>query len=395
MMKNNNSTCKTFSFMRIILFLILILFIYQPALAQIEAKAIDFDNKLEINPEKEVFSQSFGNRIHSVNVIDVRDDTGAIGYHYLKAGDAHRYFVKPGSSPKNKDNDVWSKVYHCAPNLSDGFANWINEYLQCRKDGSVKNKLLIVVKKFWLSSEADEMRFDNDKTGQAIDGWDPGVLCKLEFYLERDSVFFPLYRIDSVFTYKERLNDYAGTKFVDNADLFVTSALKSSLEKLAEINLDEILAKRRKLFFKDICQEYSKKSEIAVLKVTAFNKGVYTSFEEFKANAPSITGYELRKGTIGDILYIKEGGSDYPTRNAWGFCDGTDIFINSGDKYSKLVRRENTFYFLGVKGVKQGIKHIAMMSSGLNYAMNTGPKKKVYKLDLKYYQIDMETGEVY
>ncbi len=111
--------------------------------------------------------------------------------------------------------------------------------------------------------------------------------------------------------------------------------------------------------------------------------------------APSISSYELRKGSIGDILYIKEGDSEYPTRDVWGFCDGKDIFINSGDKYSKLMRRENTFYFFGIKGVVQKSKHIAMMSSGLNYAMNTGPKKTVYKLDLKYYQIDMETGEVY
>ena len=176
--------------MRIITILILVMFTYCRALAQIEAKAIDFNNKLEIKLEKEVFSHSFGNSIYSVNVIDVRDDTGAVGYHYLKPGDAHRYFVQPGTLPKNKGNDAWSKVYHCPPDLSSGFTEWINEYLQCRKSESVKNKLLIVVKKFWLSAEADEIRFDNDKTGQAINGWDAGVVCKLEFYLEKDKYPF-------------------------------------------------------------------------------------------------------------------------------------------------------------------------------------------------------------
>ncbi|MFZ1370066.1 MAG: hypothetical protein WAR78_06780 [Ferruginibacter sp.] len=381
--------------MRIFVFIILALSIYSPILAQIEAKTIDFNNKLEINLQKEIFTQSFSNSIHSVNVIDVRDDTMAVGYHYLKEWDAKRYLIQPGTLPKNKNNDAWSKVYHCSSTLSIGFTEWINEYLQCRKDESVKTKLLIVVKKFWLTSEADKIRFDNDKTGQAINGWDAGVLCKLELYLEKDSVFFPLYRIDSVFTFKEKLNDYAGIRFVDNADFFVTSALKASLKKLVGIIPDEIIVKRKRLSFEDISREYSKKMDIPVLKFNDLQKGVYKDFEEFKANAPSIQDYELRNGTIGDIIYIKEGGSEYPTRNAWGFCDGTDIFINSGDKYSKLVRRENTFYFLGIKGVKQGSKHIAMMSSGLNYAMNTGPKKTVYKLDLKYYQIDMETGEVY
>ncbi len=381
--------------MRKIGFLILFISISFTILAQIEAKTIDFNNKLEINLEKEVFSHSFSNNIHSVNVIDVRDDTVLLGYHYLKEWDAKRYLVQPGTLQKNKDNDIWSKVYHCSPSLSRGFSEWINEYLQCRKNESAKNKLLIVVKKFWLSAEADEIRFENDKKGQAINGWDAGVLCKLEFYLEKDSVFFPLYRIDSVFTFKERLNDYAGIKFVDNAGFFVTSVLKASLEKLVDINLDEIIAKRRKLSFGDISGEYSKKLEVPVLKFINLKKGVYKDFEEFKANAPSITDYEFRKGTAGDILYVKEEDTEYPTRGAWGFCDGTDIFINSGDKYSALVRRENTFYFLGIKGVIQRSKHVFMRSSGLNYAMNTGPKKTVYKLDLKYYQIDMETGEVY
>lgn len=381
--------------MRIIVFVILALTIYYPLYAQIEAKVIDFNNKLEISLEKEVFSHSFSNSIHSVNVIDVRDDTMAVGYHYLKAEDAHRYFVQPGSLPKNKANDKWSKVYHCPPTLSIGFSNWINEYLQCRENTSVKNKLLIVVKKFWLSPEADEIRDEHDKVGQAMNGWDAGVVCKLEFYLERDSVFFPLYRIDSVFTFKERLNDYKGTRFVDNTASFVTAALKSSLEKLVEINMDEIIAKRRKLSLGDMQQKYLQRSNITVLKSIDLKKGAYKNFEEFKLNAPSISGYELRKGSMGDILYVKEGDSEYPTREAWGFCDGKDLFINSGDKYSKLVRRENTFYFFGIKGMTQKTKNDFWKSSTLNYMTGYGPKKTVYKLDLKYYQIDMESGEVY
>ncbi len=381
--------------MRIIVLVILTLAIHCPVVAQIESKAIDFNNKLEIVLEKEVFSNAFSGSIHSVNVIDVRVDTLAVGYHYLKPGDAIRYQVQPSASPKSKDNDKWSKVYHCSPTLAMGFSDWINEYLQCRKNASVKNKLLIVVKKFWLSSEADEIRYENDKIGQAINGWDAGVLCKLEFYLEKDSVFFPLYRIDSVFTFKERLNDYRGTRFDDNAGFFVTSVLKTSLEKLADINQDEVIAKRRKLSLGDISRDFSKKLNVPVLNVIDLKKGAYKNFEEFKSNTPSIAVYEFREGPGGDILYIKEGDSEYPTRDTWGFCDGKDIFINSGDKYSKLVKRENTFYFFGVKGMTQKTKNDFWTSSTLNYISGNGPKKTVYKLDLKYYQIDMDTGEVY
>ena len=363
--------------------------------AQIESKIIDYSNRLEINLAKEVCTYSFADWFYSVSVVDARDDTNAVGYYYIPKTEALKHSIKPGHAGKNGNIDKWSKVYYCTPSLQEALSLWTNEYMQCKKNSLVKNKLLIVVKKFWLSSEADKISFENGKRGQAMNGWDAGLLYKLEFYLERDSVFYPLYRADSIFTYKERLNDFAGMRFVDNSGLFITSALKNSLNNLRNINPDEIINKRRKLTYSDIKNKYSNKNETPVLKDAVFKKGVYKDFEEFKANAPFIKEYELRKGSVGDVLFIKEGDSEYPVRSVWGFCDGKDIFINSGDKYSKLERKENTFYFFGIKGVVQKTKHIGGMSTGLNYAMNTGPKRTVYKLDIKYYQIDMETGEVY
>jgi hypothetical protein len=380
--------------MKVITSLIFILFMADSVFAQVEAKIIDYSNKLEINLEKESISLSLGSKISTVNVVDARADSGAVGYYYISQREAHKHNIKSTGSAK-KTNDVWSKVYYCKPTLKDGLAEWINAYLQCKKNDSLKNKLLVIVKKLWLSTEADEIRFDNNKIGQAVNGWDAGVLCKFEFYLEKDSVFLLLYRIDTVYTFKDRLNDYAGMKFVDNAGFFVTSALKSSLSNLYNINPDAIITTRRKLLYNDISREYIKKNQITVLQTDVLTKGVYKNFEEFKSNTPSIKEFELRTGNMGDIMYVKEGNTDIPTRSVWGFCDGTNIFINSGDKYSQLIRTGNTFYFYGIKGIIKKSKHIFMLSSGLNYANDTGPKKTIFKADYKYYQIDMETGEAY
>lgn len=374
--------------MKIISFLVLCLLPGFTLTAQIESKLIDYENILEISLEKELSAHSFSDKFYSVSVVDARDDTSAVGYYYLSKREAQKHTIKPGPGAKGGNTDKWSKVYKCTPALQDALSAWINQYLQCGKNNTVKNKLLIVVKKFWLSDEAE-------KIGQAMNGWDPGLLCKLEFYLERDSVYYPLYRTDSVFTYKERLNDFAGMKFVDNSGVFITSALKNSLSNLLSINPEEIIAKRRKLSFSDIYNEYSKKQEVPVLSAAVFNKGVYKDFEEFKTNSPSLVEFEFRESKFGDIMYIKENGSEYPARNVWGYSDGSNMFINSGDKYSKLERKENTFYFFGIKGIVQKTKHDFMRSSGLNYATNTGPKKTAYKLDLKYYQLDMESGEAY
>lgn len=366
-----------------------------PIIAQIEAKNLDYNNKLEISLEKDSSSNSLGDRIHSVNVIDVRDDTVAIGYYSVTPMEAFKYRVKAGASKKDKNTDAWSKVYHCTPSLKEGMISWVTDYFGFRGNGSVKNSLLIVVKKLWLSSEADKPRFDVEQKRPAANGWNSGVLCKLEFYLERDSIFYPLYRVDSIFTFDDWLYDYAGIKFRNNGSIFLTLALKSSLVKLIDIKPEEIIAKRRKLSFREIYNEYSNKNDVPILQAVALNSGVYTTYAEFKNNQPSIKDYELRNGSMGDILFVKEGKEEYPTRNAWGFCDGNNIFINSGDKYSKLVRQANTFYFYGLKEVTKKNKHVFMKSSGFNYATNSGEKKSVFKMELKYYQIDMETGEPY
>ena len=112
-------------------------------------------------------------------------------------------------------------------------------------------------------------------------------------------------------------------------------------------------------------------------------------------NAPSVAEFEYRKGKMGDVLYVKEGGNEFPDRTAWGFCDGKNIFINSSDIFSELIRDGNTFYFNGVKSITKKAIHNLMKTSLLNIATNTGEKHSVYSVDKKYYQIDMETGEVY
>ena len=394
-MKRNNSSAKFHTSMRISLLLFLLLFPVCSTFSQIEGKMLDFGNKLEISLEKLVAEKSLGHRYHSVQVIDVRDDTAAIGFYSVSRLEAAKYMLKAGSSPKKENTDAWSRIYHYSPSLQEGLGDWINEYLQCRRNDSVKNKLLVVVKKLWLSYQAEKARFDDTKISAAIDGWDAGVLCKLEFYLERDSVFYPLYRVDSVFTFKDVLYDYAGMRFVDNGPSFLTITIKNAVDRLQGIEPGEIIGKRRRLSFADIRQEYSRKKDLLVLQATTLNKGVYTTYDEFKNNAPSIQEFQFKTGPMGDVLYVKEGAQEYPTRNVWGYCNGTDIFINSGDKYSKLLRHENIFYFYGVKEIARRSKIRFMKASGLSYSTNSGEKKSVYVKNMKYFMLDMESGEVY
>jgi hypothetical protein len=352
--------------------------------AQIVSKPIDFTNRLEPVLESEISTSHLSDKINKAVVIDARDDTSEIGYYSTSKGQ----ILVPGiKSPVNQSRmKLWPKVYYI-PSLSDSIANWINNYLQFKKNESATNNLLVVIKKLWLSAEAAPLLFVSGRRGQASDGWDAGIVCKLEFYLEKDSMFYPLYRYDSIFTSKDDLPEYAG--------YFICTSIKKSLDKLFDIDLTTVPEKRRKLLFADIIQEYSRKKDMPILKEGVYKKGVYRNFEEFKRNSPSIHEYEFKKTEMGDLLYVKKNNSEYNLRTAWGFCDGANLYINSSDKYSKLIRRGDTFYFTGIKGITREAIHDIPYTSMLNLATDSGRKKTLYKGLLKYYQIDMETGEAY
>jgi hypothetical protein len=265
---------------------------------------------------------------------------------------------------------------------------WMNNYLQLT-DKAVDRTILVVIKKLRLSKEVTPEQQNANTPGQPHNGWDQGIVSKIDFYLQSGPDYFPLYRIDSVFNFAEN------ERLPDAAPLFIKTALKNSLAGLWSINIDDVKAKRRRLSFNDIYINYTKNEAIPVLKAATYKKGVYKSFEEFKNNNPSITIYELRPGRMGDMLHVKEGAEEYPLRNAWGYCDGTNLYVNSGDKYAQLVKQQNSFYFFGIKSVRRKVTHDLMYSSGLNIIQNTGRKNTNFIMEPKYYLVDMETGEVY
>jgi hypothetical protein len=357
------------------------LFSYLTVVAQDENSTLNLNSPFEVVLQNESSTQSLNGQFSSIHVIDARDDSSEIGFFHRDKGFYYGSYV---------DKD-WYKPYCILPTAEQGITIWITNFLQTGKMDSSTNTLLIVIKKFWISSEAVLPVFINDKKGQPNQGFDAGVIARLEFYLKRGEQFYPLYRFDSVIAYTEKLPQ--------NAGYFATETLKKSLEKLFKVNWANIPLKKIRLSFAEIELSNKKNAGLPIQADHVLKKGVYKNFEEFKMNSPSISEYELRKGKEGDLLYVKENGIEYPDRLAWGFCDSKDIFVNSSDKYSRLTKRQNTFYFAGIKGIsiKQKLKNPTL--SVLNsFIMKTPPYISTYTWKgrtVKYYTVDMETGDVY
>ena len=260
-----------------------------------------------------------------INVLDARDDTSGLGYFVSFLGVEKKYVFEAG--------------------FENELTTWYSNYLMANEKNKTGMSLFVNIKKLRLSSEVTPVIFENGHVGQPNQGWEKGVITKIEYFLQKDSLFTPLYRFDSIITLKQNLRR--------NADNYIVEVLKSSLAKLFTLNLDAALLSKKKITFNDILQVNNQTHNLPVYISTINRKGVYKTFDEFKMNAPSIDIFTFKKGKMGDILYVKENSSEYPVRDVWGYCDGKDFFINSGDKYSKLVRSGYSFYFEGIKAIKR------------------------------------------
>ncbi|MGE5423906.1 MAG: hypothetical protein ACM3N9_01000 [Syntrophothermus sp.] len=72
----------------------------------------------------------------------------------------------------------------------------------------------------------------------------------------------------------------------------------------------------------------------------SIRKGIYLSFEEFKANRPAITdSFELPMGDPANgrpVITNKKGEKSF-LKNYWGYCDGQNFFIHQSGNYQLEV----------------------------------------------------------
>ena len=349
---------------------ILILVFCLPILSfgQNKTKPIKFGDVIQVQLEKVIAGQSVSSNLKGFELIDLRTDTGSLGYAFSKL-------------PK-KINKI---CFDTSPDIA--LTDWFCNYLKLDKNDKSSDKLVLSLRKLRLSNEIAPKTFDNGHQGQPTNGWDEGIMLKMEFYLRRGEIYYPLYRYDSLLVIDGSLPN--------DASEFLTEGFTAALSKLFSLDLSSVPGHVRQLSAADILKQKDKEIRLPVLAEFRYKKGVYKDFEEFKMNSPSILEFEYKEGKMGDFLYVKEGDKEFPDRTVWGFCDGKNLFINSGDMFAELIRDGNTFYFNGVKSLTRKTRHNLLKASTFNLITNTGEKKTVYKVDNKYYQIDMETGEAY
>lgn len=309
---------------------------------------------------------------NTIQIIDKRADTSLIGFYAF-------------SQAKSATQSVLVLQNGNTKSFTDFFTG------AAKLNRSSKAELLIVIRKFWLSKEI-EHRAINETTKKEEQPFVPGLITRLEFYVKNDATYLPLLRFDSTFKL------LSGQK--RDEELFISSALISALQRLAEIDPVSKSTKGVKKTFDEI--ESFSKIRIPILSANALKKGIYTSFDEFRNNNPSIPNFEIRNDNKSSLLIAKDAtGQEYPIRKIWGFCDGDKVFIKSIDNFFELHFLNGTIYS---RASKQIIRSSGKESKILSYLIlplpladgldKSGAFEK-YAISVRYYQLDTDTGRLY
>jgi hypothetical protein len=313
--------------------------------------------------------------LEKIEVIDLRSDTLGIGFKTRNSEKKNTLFVLNGG-------------------LKTAFGKFISS---TSKFNSSNNGYTahVVVKEFWLKEfEADEDDKDKvlDKSGWNTVNKKSSLKIYFDFYLSKDEEYFAAYRFDTLAIGFLNINEFT--------DAYLSGILHYSFARLQSIEPASYTQNKRKFSRSELVKYYQEKWNKPMLTDSQYVRGVYRSFSEFVNNRPSISNFVVRKDKLADVLYITEKGQEMtPIRDVWGYCDGKNLYIKSGENYFMLVRVQNSFYFLGSQELTKSRDDLNSTSTyGYDPFSNraTQPGVGVYTRNrLLPMKVDMEKGSVY
>jgi len=319
----------------------------------------------ELEPLKNKTPLSFP--VSTIVVLDVRQDTTKFGYSI------------PGTL-------LSSFKQLCFDNgAATDIAFFLNQSFIPGSPQSAQ-KLLYCLKKCWLTHTDT-----TDEYNHKFNTNSSKFYLKAELYLEKDSTCYPLYRFDSVFTYKKNPGS--------SSDNWIKKALLASLQNLNSVNPEKVV-KRTSLKRAGINGYYADENHTVINTVTTPAKGVYLNIDQFKNNRPYYTSYEISYEKTVDIMRVKEHDGNFSViKTDWGYCDGEHFFMRIGQNYFRLFKCGYTYELNGSDLMDIGDPGSSNYTTDGYWAPLLSGDRRISKGmglgRLKPLQLDMETGKVY
>lgn len=265
---------------------------------------------------------------------------------------------------------------------------------------------LVILRSLWVSDAIyiprDMIKDQDKKFGMGH------IHLKAEVYASEDSLYTPVFRYDTLLM-ETTFNYYASTRTPfsklekDLSDLLINLADSASLIGQSK------LGKSHQITRQQIVDFNRTRFTSPFDNSTAYTRGVYMSFEEFRNNAPSILDFEIRtEDKDQQVLYIRDAsGTPYYSHTAWGYCDGKSIFIMRDGLLCPAWKEGSAFYFYAFS-VTEKLQQTQVVNPGTpnmvtpSGAIIRGTAPSTYQTTQKFrekdrtiYALDMDTGNAY
>lgn len=328
---------------------------------------------LTIDIDSLVFSPAVSRPFSAIVVADERFDRTKLGYFY--------------APKKNELLKMCTKK-----NTAEGVADFLNNYFS-RSSSQATDSVFVHLKKLWIKNDDP---YANGKDAK-ISGY--SIRLKAEFYLKRESCFYPLYRFDSTL-YVEGTSEKA-------PGMLIRKGLTASVRKL---NTSLFPAQGLSCLSLSQIDSFNRASRnIPILKEVTPRKGIYLTFNEFRNNQPAFTDFKISFEERSDFLSISgKAINDSIVNDAWGFSDGTTIFIRHGKNFFPLFRAGGNFEFYAFNKITvdksfpypyypsyqrgNNVANVINNGTGLLLSRITTKSKSS---DIRLYTLDIETGKIY
>ena len=338
-------------------------------------------------------------------VIDERPDTARIGVHANLPMHTHTYdrqLVLNGAADQE-------------------LARYLDRY--CTRPGA-SYTALVVLRELWLSDAdpypqetiAHDLRAERKHSRQTA-GHQTHIRLKAEVYALKDSQYLPLFRIDTLqatsrVVYNTLRSTYNGweKELADMLRQLADSASQATARKEGHSTL---------ISREDISRFNRSRFALPIDDDAVPAMGVYTTFEEFRNNAPATRDFQIRWDNGNRTLYIKdEAGTYYYSHTAWGYSDGKAVYFMRDGILRPIWKEGKAFYFYGIDTGKkpgtgpsssdlaQGEKALGDQAASMLFTTPVliGPELLIGGMILAFgglknqrciYTFDMDSGRIY
>jgi hypothetical protein len=288
-------------------------------------------------------------------VIDERADTGRIGIHTCVPDFGRNY----------------DRQLIFARSAGSQIADFLNRRYS---RPAAPYTALVILRTLWLSdANYDRAEYVRDPE---LRHERTHIRLKAEIYAIRDSRYIPVLRYDTLQTaMKKRILEERSPYYEWGLNLaLLINDLADSATRLTPTKEES----SPRIGLEDI-RRFNATRFNAPIDDDRPARGVYATFEEFRNNSPSIQDFEVRLEHHERVLYIRESGNTYYDHEAWGYCDGKDIYVMRDGILCLAWKQGKAFYVPAATATLNSLSEIT---------------DRDYKQRSIFF-IDMDTGDIY